>query len=137
MRIPLCLCLLLASFLLQAATDFDRDQIQQRIAPVGQVTIQGADAAASPAAAPKQETAKPRGQEIYDQYCHVCHESGVAGAPKFRDKADWEPRLKAKDLSGLIAIVNKGLNAMPPKGTCSDCTDDDIKAAILYMVPPK
>ena len=31
----------------------------------------------------------------------------------------------------------KGKNAMPPKGTCQECSDSDIKAAIDYMVPKK
>jgi cytochrome c5 len=26
-----------------------------------------------------------------------------------------------------------GINAMPPRGTCADCSDDEIKAAIEHM----
>ncbi len=74
-------------------------------------------------------------KEIYQQNCSVCHASGLAGAPKFKNKEDWEPRLKAKKLQGLVDSAMKGINAMPPKGTCEACQVDDIREAIKYMVP--
>lgn len=75
------------------------------------------------------------GQSIYEQNCVTCHEDGVAGAPRFRHKGDWAPRLQQKNLDELTASAIKGLNAMPAKGTCTECSDADIKAAIEYMVP--
>jgi cytochrome c5 len=74
-------------------------------------------------------------KDVYERHCIVCHRDGVAGAPKFRDKAAWAPRLANRKKEDLVATVNKGKNAMPPKGTCQECTDSDIKAAIDYMVP--
>lgn len=138
MRAGLLFGLILNSFALYAVTDFDRDQVQQRISPVGQVTVQGApsaDAAKSTPPTQKSE-AKAPGQEIYEQYCHVCHEAGVAGAPKFRDANDWKPRL-AKGIPTLVSVATKGLNAMPAKGTCVDCSEADLKAAIEYMATIK
>jgi cytochrome c5 len=41
-----------------------------------------------------------------------------------------------KGMDALVASVNTGLNAMPPKGMCFDCTDDDYKALIEYMAAP-
>jgi len=73
------------------------------------------------------------GKKIYDTKCFVCHASGVAGAPKFGDKAAWEPRI-ATGMDAMLAVAITGKNAMPPKGTCMDCSDDDLKAAIQYMV---
>jgi cytochrome c5 len=73
------------------------------------------------------------GKKIYDTKCSVCHASGVAGAPKFGDKAAWEPRI-ATGMDAMLAVATTGKGAMPPKGTCMDCSDDDLKAAIQYMV---
>jgi cytochrome c5 len=73
------------------------------------------------------------GQAIYQQSCQSCHASGVAGAPKLGDKEAWAPRIAA----GMDAIMNavmNGKNAMPPKGACMSCSDDDLKAAAQYMV---
>ena len=73
------------------------------------------------------------GQEIYNSKCTVCHAAGIAGAPKFGDAAAWAPRIE-KGMDSLLATAKTGLNAMPPKGTCMDCSDDELKAAISYMV---
>lgn len=75
------------------------------------------------------------GQRIYEQHCSVCHQDGVAGAPKFRDAEDWNARLKNQTFEDLISKVTKGFNAMPAKGTCQDCSKAELKAAIEYMVP--
>lgn len=74
-------------------------------------------------------------KEIYQTYCSVCHASGLAGAPKFRNKEDWGVRLHEKKLQGLVDSAIKGINAMPPKGTCGTCQTEDIREAIKYMVP--
>jgi len=73
------------------------------------------------------------GKKIYDTKCFVCHNAGVANAPKLGDKAAWEPRI-ATGMDALLAVSISGKGAMPPKGTCMDCSDDDLKAAIQYMV---
>jgi cytochrome c5 len=51
------------------------------------------------------------------------------------DAAAWAPRL-AKGMEALLVSVNNGLNAMPPKGMCFDCTDADYTALIEYMSTP-
>lgn len=75
------------------------------------------------------------GQETYQKYCTVCHQSGLAGAPKFRSKSDWGPRCQQKKIKGLVQSAIKGINAMPAKGTCEACKADEILEAIQYMVP--
>jgi cytochrome c5 len=85
-------------------------------------------AAAAPAAASKAGT----GEALYKQACIACHASGVAGAPKFGDKAAWAPRIQT-GLDMLTASAIKGKNAMPPKGG-SSASDADIRAAVEYMV---
>jgi cytochrome c5 len=74
-----------------------------------------------------------KGKEIYDTKCFTCHATGVAGAPKFGDKDAWAPRIE-QGIDALLATSIKGKGAMPPKGTCMDCTDEDLKSAIQYMV---
>jgi cytochrome c5 len=75
-----------------------------------------------------------KGKEIYDTKCFTCHASGVAGAPKLGDKAEWDKRLKEQGMDGIMKVVINGRGAMPPKGTCMDCSDEDLKKAVEYML---
>jgi cytochrome c5 len=90
-------------------------------------------AAAEPQAAAEEPTAAVDGEKIYQASCQVCHAAGVAGAPKLADKAAWAPRI-AKGNDALLASVTNGLNAMPPKGACMTCSEDDLRAAVEYMI---
>lgn len=72
------------------------------------------------------------GEALYKQVCTACHAAGVAGSPKFGDKAAWEPRIKT-GLDALTASAVKGKGAMPPKGG-SAASEADIRAAVEYMV---
>jgi cytochrome c5 len=89
-------------------------------------------AAAAAAAKPAAASASDAGKKVYDTYCAACHVAGVAGAPKFADKAAWAPRI-ATGMDALYSAVIKGKGAMPAKGG-SPASDDDIKAAVQYMV---
>tara|TARA_B110000014_G_C19945157_1_gene489032 strand:+ start:370 stop:678 length:309 start_codon:yes stop_codon:yes gene_type:complete len=78
-------------------------------------------------------------QAVIDRYsktCAVCHAAGAAGAPRTGDAAQWAPRLE-KGMDVLVASVDKGMNAMPPKGMCFDCSADEFKALIEYMAAGK
>lgn len=92
----------------------------------------GAAAAPAPAAAAKAGTGS-KGKSIYDSTCTVCHGAGVAGAPKFGDKAAWAPRIKT-GMDTLYSVALKGKGAMPPKGGNTSLADADVKAAVDYMV---
>ncbi|MBT7335650.1 MAG: cytochrome c5 family protein [Gammaproteobacteria bacterium] len=74
------------------------------------------------------------GAEIYQNYCASCHNSGISGAPKLGDKQAWGPRIaKGRDLLLQATIV--GVQpSMPPKGMCFRCSDDDLGAAVDYMM---
>lgn len=72
----------------------------------------------------------------YNRSCISCHASGAANAPRTGDVKAWAPRL-VKGMDVLVANVNKGFNAMPPKGMCMDCSDADYKALIEYMAAAK
>lgn len=71
-------------------------------------------------------------EEQYNQSCTFCHGTGAAGAPKTGDKVAWEARIK-KGADTLVKHAREGFNAMPPKGMCNDCTDEDFHALIEYM----
>ena len=85
-----------------------------------------ATAAAAPAGA------KPDGKKIFESTCTVCHGAGIAGAPKFGDKAAWAPRL-ATGIDTLYKVALTGKGAMPPRGGNKDLTDAEVKAAVDYM----
>jgi cytochrome c5 len=73
------------------------------------------------------------GKKVYESTCHVCHGTGVAGAPKLGDKAAWEPRAE----QGMGTLVNHAVNgfkAMPPKGGNMSLNESDIHNAIAYML---
>lgn len=73
------------------------------------------------------------GMGTYNARCAVCHGQGVAGAPKLGDAEQWAPRI-AKGKDALHQSALKGLNAMPPKGAAMDLPDEEITAAVDYMV---
>lgn len=75
-------------------------------------------------------------EETYGKSCAVCHAAGAAGAPKTGVAKDWQPRMD-KGMKTLVQSVRNGLNAMPPKGMCFDCSDADYKALIEFMARPK
>lgn len=91
-----------------------------------------APAAAAPAPAAAAAPAADLGKKVYEQTCAACHAAGVAGAPKFGDKAAWAPRL-AQGADALHASVLKGKGIMPPKGGYAG-PDSDVVAASDYMI---
>lgn len=107
----------------------DEKAIIQRIHPEAEVTIE----AGSAMVAETPKVVLDIGQQHYEQVCHICHGTGLAGAPKFGDKADWAPRI-ADGMATMVKRAIEGYKAMPPKGTCTNCSDDDIKKTVEYMV---
>tara|TARA_B100000902_G_scaffold3149_1_gene3986 strand:+ start:2777 stop:3091 length:315 start_codon:yes stop_codon:yes gene_type:complete len=72
-------------------------------------------------------------QEIYEDGCAACHDSGIAGAPMMGNKGDWQSR----EIKGYEMLVNNaynGINGMPGKGLCADCTKEEIGIAVQYML---
>lgn len=73
------------------------------------------------------------GKARYEKTCKTCHETGLAGAPKFGDKGDWSAHIsKGKDTLYNNAI--NGTGAMPAKGGAADADDAEIHAAVDYML---
>lgn len=107
-----------------------QDDISARISPVGDLCLSGDDCAAAPivvAAGPRS------GEDIYGSKCIACHGSGAAGAPKFGDAGAWASRI-GKGADVLYTNAIKGFKGMPAKGLCMDCSDDEIKEAVDYML---
>jgi cytochrome c5 len=102
-------------------------------APTAVASASGVPAQPAPGAAPSGSAGAAEGKGVYDQTCHVCHATGLAGAPKFGDKAAWAPRI-ASGMPTLYNAALHGLNAMPPKGGNASLTDAQVKAAVDYMV---
>ncbi|BBB28368.1 c-type cytochrome [Neptunomonas japonica] len=90
-------------------------------------------AAAAALMLPAAANAERTGEEVYKTKCFVCHASGIANAPKLGDAAAWAPRA-AKGADALLATAKSGIGAMPPKGTCMDCTDVELTATIDHML---
>ena len=112
-----------------AVSQAEKDAIAERIKPVGELCMQGESCAASAAVA-----SGPRsGEAVYNAACMACHSTGAAGAPKVGDKAAWTARI-AQGSDTLYKHTLEGIRGMPPRGTCSSCSDDEIKAATDYMV---
>lgn len=74
-----------------------------------------------------------QGRLIYNEYCTMCHSSGMPDVPQFGNVDDWEP-LKEKGSEALYNAAIYGVKAMPPKGLCDKCTEKQIKEAVDYMM---
>lgn len=102
-------------------------------APAPQAQTQAAPA---PAAAPAADDRLALGEKTFKGTCAMCHATGAGGAPMLK-AAEWEPRL-AQGKDTLYEHALKGFNgakgAMPAKGGNSSLADDDVKAAVDYML---
>ncbi|ASK36568.1 c-type cytochrome [Alloalcanivorax mobilis] len=107
--------------------------VEQRLKPVGSVCVQGEDCGTAVAASGGASGEPRDGETVYNGHCAACHGTGAAGAPVFGDAASWKPHV-AKGMDTLVKHAIEGFNAMPPKGMCSDCSDEEIKNTVQYMV---
>ena len=94
--------------------------MKKTIALVSAIALMGAMSAA-------------QANETYTQACQMCHASGIAGSPKFGDKAAWKKRI-AQGKSTLYTHALKGFKGMPAKGGNPGLSDAAVKAAVDYMV---
>lgn len=73
------------------------------------------------------------GEKVYKSLCFSCHDYGVAGSPKTGDKAVWAPRI-AGGMEAMYANSINGKGAMPAKGGNPALSEEEVKAAVDYMV---
>lgn len=112
---------------------------EQRITPVGAARSGEAGAAslaeaqaAAAAAAPVVEVVVD-GPTVYGGLCKTCHDAGVAGAP-IPGSEDWAARVAERGVDGVIQTAINGLNAMPPRGGDPSLTDEQVQAAVEFML---
>ncbi len=133
--------------------DMSEQAVLERIKPIGSVAVaetkpapaaEGEKKESAPAQEVKQEeaaapaetkaaSASRSGEDIFNTACTACHSTGAAGAPKLGDKEAWAPRIAA-GMDALMDSAIHGKNAMPPRGSCADCSDEELKHAVEYMV---
>ncbi|MBT6593872.1 MAG: cytochrome c5 family protein [Porticoccaceae bacterium] len=104
-------------------------QVASRIAPAGHVSMAGQVAAVVSGAVASART----GGDIYAVNCIACHSSGVAGAPVMGDVAAWSARLE-QGLETVYTNAINGIRGMPMRGTCMDCSDDEVMAAVDHIL---
>ena len=142
--VVLTIALIFLARYMQPESDLDANPSQgvlaeQRIAPVGSVRYgeEGAAAlaeiqAATSEAAPAGDVVV-NGPEVYGGLCKTCHDTGVADAP-IPGTEQMAARETERGLDGLVQNVLNGLNAMPPKGGNPALTDEQIQAAVEFML---
>jgi cytochrome c5 len=132
--VPIVLVCFLASGLHEqhaAANAMAPEAIAARLQPVAQAQLTPGTAPGGPA----KVAALLKGQAVYEATCSACHGEGVAGAPKFGDKAAWAPRI-ARGFNTLVKHALEGFTgksgAMPPKGG-GNYEDVEVARAVAYM----
>jgi cytochrome c5 len=115
----------------------DAEAIAERLKPVARENI-GEEQIAEAPTAEETEAADDAadasvGKQVVTQVCAVCHGSGMMNSPKIGNGADWAPRLE-KGIDTLYDHAINGFNMMPARGGNPKLTDDEVKAAVDYMV---
>ena len=155
------LALINLSFMVLASNAAAQPSVEDNVRPAGQVCLAGqscvgstsdsapvAPVTSTRAAAPVAAVVEAVVEEVaavtaeiaafdvestYQMSCFACHGTGAAGAPILGDAEAWAPRME-KGMDAVMLNVVNGVNAMPPKGLCFTCTDDDLAAIVAYMI---
>lgn len=156
----LVLVLMNLSFMALGSNAAAQQSIEDNVRPAGQVCLAGqscvgatagtpsiaAPAASTSIAAPvaavvaevvevvaaATEVAAFDVESTYQMSCFACHGTGAAGAPILGDADAWTERM-AKGMDAVMVNVVDGVNAMPPKGLCMTCSDDNLQSLVDYM----
>lgn len=131
MRKLIALCAFSAVGTVFAVTD-DATGVFERLKSPATVCVMGDPCAENLGAAPVVAAART-GEQVYGGACAACHNSGAAGAPKLGDAAGWTGRVD-KGMDTLVSHVVNGYNAMPARGLCGDCSDQELADAVSYML---
>ncbi len=82
-------------------------------------------------------TSGQSGKAIFKEHCKKCHTGGIggffSGAPDIDDQEDWEERAP-RGLDKLTSSTIAGTDDMDARGECTECTDEDIRAAVEYIL---
>ena len=150
------------SFLLLGSNALAQQSVEENVRPAGQVCLAGqscvgstvgrapsaTSAAPARAAVPVTAVIEEVAEEVieavaevaafdvestYQMSCFACHGTGAAGAPLLDDADAWAERM-AKGMDAVMVNVVNGVNAMPPKGLCMTCSDDNLRTLVNYMI---
>lgn len=105
--------------------DNNNNVVVERTQPVGKVNFENTTVLES--------SSTRSGEQIYLNKCQACHASGLLGSPQFGLAQAWAP-LIARGIKDILATAISGVGSMPAKGGCSDCSDEEIRLAIQYMI---
>ena len=123
-------------------TDEYQAAVAERISPLGRVIMPGEEASVgdpvvAAAEQPAPVEAAMSGPQVYNEACLVCHGGGVGGAPIMGDAEAWSTRIaQGNDTLYMHALEGYSGQAgyMPAKGARMDLSDDEVRAAVDYMV---
>lgn len=106
------------------------DDIRERLQPFGSLCRAGEDCGTVAAVA---DTGPLNGEDVYNQFCFACHATGASDAPILADVDAWAPRI-AKGMDVLWESTLNGIGMMPAKGTCMNCSDEELQAAVDFII---
>jgi len=123
-----------AMLLVSAVDAAEKDKIAARLKSPGDVCVFG-DECAKGMKVPGAASGPQKPEQVYEGHCKACHGTGANNAPLFSNADAWKPHI-AKGINTLYESALNGFNkgAMPPRGTCTECTDDEVKATVDYLV---
>ena len=130
MKIKISSIVLLLPFFIISGCDSDQKSPASKKSETMQTTP-----VATEVPAPMVDQASLSGEQVYKKSCVSCHGTGVANAPKVGDAAAWGSRI-AKGNDVLYNSAKKGVSgtAMMARGTCGACSDEELEAAVDFMV---
>jgi cytochrome c5 len=108
------------------------DAVFERLKHPASVCVMGDPCSDNVGKAPVAAAART-GDQVYNGACAACHATGAAGAPKTGDSGAWAARVE-KGMETLVKNAINGYNAMPARGLCADCSDQEIADSVAYMV---
>jgi cytochrome c5 len=129
-RILIAVLVSIAAMAVLAATDREA-QMLERLSPIGDLCMAGDSCASAPLASASSGPKTP--EEIYNTSCTLCHATGITESPILGNVEQWAPRI-AQGMDTLYEHALVGFNAMPMKGACMTCSDEEIIATVDWMV---
>jgi cytochrome c5 len=114
------------------AASENADVVLERLKHPASVCVMGDPCSANLGKAPVAAAART-GDQVYNGACAACHTTGAAGAPKLGDAGAWAARID-QGMETMVKHAIQGYNAMPARGLCADCSDQEIADAVAYMV---
>lgn len=125
-----------------ADTEEYQAAVAERLRPFGQVYLPGEEESAGEPVVPEAAQPDPvetmmSGPQVYNEACLICHGAGVGGAPVLGDADTWTSRI-AQGNDALYLHAIEGFTGetgfMPAKGARVDLSDDEVRAAVDYMI---